>query len=116
MILIFSLLCCFYYHSAAQRVYQQNSVLSAGNWYKIEVAAQGVYKIDVSFLFSLGLASPLPSGQLRLFGRRQYILSEANNSYYSDDLEELAIQVIDGGDGIMNGSDYALFFSAGPHF
>jgi hypothetical protein len=115
MILIFSLLCCFFYHSAAQRVYKQNSVLSAGNWYKIEVEAQGVYKIDVSFLFSLGLASPLPSGQLRLFGRRQYILSEANNSYYSDDLEELAIQVIDGGDGIMNGSDYALFFSAGPH-
>ena len=31
-----------------------------------------------------------------------------------DDLVENAIMVVDGGDGIMNGSDYILFYANGP--
>ena len=41
------------------------------------------------------------------------MLSEANNTPRPDDLEENAIMVVDGGDGVLNGTDYILFFSNG---
>jgi hypothetical protein len=39
---------------------------------------------------------------------------EANSSNYTDDLRENAIWVMDGGDGVLNGSDYILFYADGP--
>jgi len=113
-VLIFSLLSFFCVQSQAQRSYGNHSVLASGNWHKISVNTQGVFRIDVTFLTSLGLSGNFPSGQLRIFGRRQSMLPESNSAPYFDDLEELAIQVMDGGDGVFNGSDYALFYSAGP--
>ena len=38
----------------AQRTYKASSVLASGNWFKISVAEEGIYKIDVSFLNSIG--------------------------------------------------------------
>jgi hypothetical protein len=113
--LVFSLLYCGSATLYAQRVYQAHSVLATGNWYKMEVADQGIYKIDLPFLSSLGLSGNLPSEQIRLFGKRQVLLPESNGEPYHDDLQELAIQVVDGGDGVLNGSDYILFYSTGPH-
>jgi hypothetical protein len=101
---------------AAQRNYAANSVLGSGNWYKLSVKTAGVYKIDISFLNSLGVnTSGLSSQSLRLFGNGGNMPGEANNSVYQDDLIENSIQVIDGGDGMLNGGDYILFYSDGPH-
>jgi hypothetical protein len=98
----------------AQRTYKANSVLASGNWYKIAVTAAGVYKIDLPFLASLGInTSNLPSGSIRLFGNGGGMLPEANNISRFDDLQENAIMVVDGGDGVLNGSDYILFYSNG---
>ncbi len=114
--LVLCFVCISFQSSWGQRSYKQHSVLSTGNWFKIEVEKEGVYKLDPVLLNSLGLSGSIPSGQLRVFGRSKYILSESNNSAgYSDDLEEVAIQVIDGGDGVINGNDYVLFFSPGAH-
>lgn len=99
----------------AQRTYKPHSVLSAGAWYKIAISQTGVYRLDMGFLKSLGLPQTIPSGQIRLFGRREAALPEANNVFRTDDLEELAIQINDGGDGILSGSDAVLFFAEGPH-
>ncbi len=116
LVLLLTLFLAFFQSIDGQRVYKQHSVLSTGNWFKIEVEKEGVYKLDLAFLNSLGLTGSIPSGQLRLFGRKKYILSESNNAAgYTDDLEELAIQVADGGDGMINGNDYVLFYSPGPH-
>ncbi|ANE51032.1 hypothetical protein SY85_11490 [Flavisolibacter tropicus] len=98
-----------------QRVYQAHSVLASGSWYKIEVEQQGIYKMDLSFLSSLGLTGSIPSNQIRLFGKKEVLLPESNQETYQDDLEELAIEVVDGGDGVLNGNDYILFYSTGPH-
>lgn len=97
-----------------QRTYKASSVLAAGGW-KISVSAPGIYKVDVSFLNSLGITGNIPSAQIRLLGNGGAMLSEANNLPYTDDLEENAIVVVDGGDGVLNGSDYFLFYAQGPH-
>lgn len=98
-----------------QRTYKASSVLASGNWFKISVVEEGVYKIDVSFLNSLGFNGNISSSQIRIFGNGGSMLSEANGSKPIDDLEENAIWVEDGGDGVLNGSDYILFYAPGPN-
>jgi hypothetical protein len=97
-----------------QRTYRASSVLAAGAW-KISVDAPGVYRVDVPFLNSLGITGNIPSAQVRLFGNGGAMLPEANSLPYTDDLEENAIMVVDGGDGVLNGGDYFLFYAQGPH-
>lgn len=98
----------------AQRTYKSSSVLASGNWFKISVTNEGVYKIDVPFLNSLGITGNIPSNQIRIFGNGGGMLPEANNTKPIDDLEENSIMVFDGGDGVLNGSDYILFYAQGP--
>ncbi len=99
----------------SQRIYTPNSVLSTGSWYKLSIKDPGVYKIDIPFLNTLGISqSSIPSGSIRLFGNGGSMLSEANNGPWTDDLKENAIMISDGGDGMFNGSDFILFYAAGP--
>src|SRR5579875_482477 len=84
----------------AQRVYLPHSVLASGNWYKIAVQAEGVYKIDVPFLNALGILGNIPSAGIRLYGNGGAMLPEANGTPRIDDLAENAIAIFDGGDGI----------------
>lgn len=98
----------------AQRIYKSSSVLATGNWYKLSVAEEGIYKVDVPLLLSLGITGAIPSSQVRIFGNTGGMLPEATSTPRIDDLEELAIVVEDGGDGQLNGNDYILFFSQGP--
>lgn len=98
----------------AQRTYKPNSVLASGNWFKISVAENGVYKIDVPFLNSIGISGNIPSNEVRVFGNGGGMLPEANAEKPIDDLAENAIVVLDGGDGTLNGSDYILFYAQGP--
>ena len=81
----------------------------------LSVKDPGVYKIDIPFLNSLGVnTSNLSSTSVRLYGNGGQMLAEANAGSWTDDLKENAIQVVDGGDGIINGSDYILFYANGP--
>ena len=99
-----------------QRTYKSNSVLSAGSWYKIGIKETGVYKIDVPFLVALGInTSNINSSSLRIFGNGGTMLSEANADIRSDDLDELAIMISDGGDGQFNGTDYLIFYGQGSN-
>ncbi len=101
--------------AAAQRVYKPNSVFSTGAWYKISVKDAGVYKIDLAFLNNLGInTSNLSSTSIRLYGNGGSMLAESNSTPRKDDLQENAVMVVDGGDGILNGNDYLLFYAAGP--
>jgi hypothetical protein len=100
----------------SQRAYKPNSVLVAGEWFKISVKNPGIYKVDVPLLNSLGInAQNLSSAAIRLFGNGGHMLSESNANRPIDDLEENAIMIVDGGDGVFNGADYFLFYANGPH-
>jgi len=99
----------------AQRSYKNASVLASGGWYRISVKEAGVYKVDLALLNKLGVnTNNLSSASIRLYGNGGAMLPEACNGSVIDDLQENAIQVVDGGDGILNGNDYFLFYSAGP--
>jgi len=99
-----------------QRVYAPHSVLASGSWYKIALKEEGMYSIDVSFLNNLGInTSNLPSASIRIFGNGGHMLSESNAGPWMDDLHENSIQVLDGGDGVFNGSDRIVFYAQGPH-
>ncbi|HLF47207.1 MAG TPA: type IX secretion system sortase PorU, partial [Chitinophagaceae bacterium] len=111
--LFVSLLLCL--AAKGQRVYRVASVLSSGVWSKISLKDPGVYKADVAFLSALGFnTTNLSSSSIRLFGNGGGMLSEANADIPMDDLQENAIMVVDGGDGIFNGNDYFLFYANGP--
>lgn len=87
-----------------------------GNWYKISSTAPGIYKIDLPFLSSLGInTTSLSSSAIRLFGNGCQLLPEKPINSKPDDLIENALWIEDGGDGQLNGSDYVLFYAAGPH-
>ncbi|MBE7174087.1 MAG: type IX secretion system sortase PorU [Williamsia sp.] len=102
--------------ATAQRAYHDSSVLASGAWYKIAVKEAGVYKVDLPLLRTLGItAISFPSSSIRLYGNGGGMLPENCAGSVVDDLQENAIQLNDGGDGVFNGSDYFLFFAAGPH-
>ncbi len=103
-------------NAEAQRNYATNSVLSTGNWFKIGISREGVYKIDLPFLNSLGInTSGMSSSSIRLFGNGGAMLDENNVKPRQDDLFENPVEMFDGGDGIFNGSDYLLFYAPGPN-
>ncbi|RYY97471.1 MAG: type IX secretion system sortase PorU, partial [Chitinophagaceae bacterium] len=99
----------------AQRTYKNHSVFASGSWYRIAVPAEGIYKMDAAFLSGLGLGGNIASASLRLYGATPGMLPEANGAPRTDDLEEIALSVQDGGDGTLNGGDFVTFFAPGPH-
>src|SRR5690349_17135298 len=103
-ILVFTL--CVSSLVRAQRAYAPHSVLASGNWYKLAVREAGVYKIDAAFLSSLGITqNQIPTNSIRLFGNGGAMLLEACGTPVADDLQEIAMQASDNGDGIFNGTD-----------
>ncbi|WP_298708366.1 type IX secretion system sortase PorU, partial [Chitinophaga sp.] len=114
---LFALVICLLpaLNSAAQRHYASRSVLADGDWRKISVPRAGVYRISVQQLQAWGLpAEGKPSSSVRLFGSGCAMIPEDNAIPRPDDLPETAIAVADGGDGILNGPDYILFYAPGP--
>ena len=96
--------------------YANNSVLANGSWYKVSVTKTGVHKVTGADLTSMGMSvSGLASNRIAIFGNGGAMLSEANGDFRYDDLQELPIEMHDGGDGIFNEGDYFLFYAEGPH-
>ena len=103
--------------TSGNRTYASNSILANGNFYKVAIAQQGLYKIDYAFIknnIGVDPAGINPSN-IRLYGNGGELLSENNAIAPQDDLIENAIQVVDGGDGQFNPGDYILFYANGPH-
>ncbi|WP_281631070.1 type IX secretion system sortase PorU [Flavobacterium luteolum] len=91
-----------------------NSVLASGDWYRFYIQKSGVYKIDRSFLQSLGFdASKSDPRRIKIYGNGGRMLPLANSTYYPDDLTENAIQISGENDGVFNNEDYILFYAEG---
>jgi hypothetical protein len=105
---------CLALSAGAQRSYADHSVLAQGDWFRIGIREPGVYRVDLAFLASLGVTVPIPSSSIRLYGNGGKMVPESNADPRPDDLRENAIMVVDGGDGLLNGNDYFLFYADGP--
>lgn len=103
--------------TSGSRVYADHSVLSAGQFYRLQVPTSGVYKIDYAFIKNNTGVEPSSraSSSFRLFGNGGQALSEDNAIPRADDLLENPMFVFDGGDGVINPGDYFLFYASGPH-
>lgn len=96
--------------------YASNSVLSEGTWYKIGVTERGMYRIDQSFLSSLGVeVSNIDPRKIQLFGNGSGMLPQPNDSDRPDDLIENAIWVKGESDGSFDASDEVVFYGEGSH-
>ena len=88
-----------------------SSVLSAGNWYKIGLTKEGVYKLDKTFLTSLGInVSGIDPRNIRIYGNGGKLLPDKNSAFRNDDLQENAIAVVGETDGTFDNGDYILFY------
>lgn len=92
--------------------YASKSVLSSGQWYRIAVLSDGIYRIDYSRLKQLGLANP---SNPQIYCNNSGQLSYYNNIPSPDDLKEIPVYTSNGTDGIFNEGDYLLFFGKGTH-
>jgi hypothetical protein len=93
-----------------------NSVLSTGNWYKVAVPANGIYKIDYDFLNNLGInPANIDPRNIRIYGNGGGMLSEENASFRYGDLQENSIVVVGENDGRFDQGDYILFYGKGPN-
>ena len=109
----FSLWICGWYP-----LHAQPSVLSAGDWFKLEVEKNGVYRISYDQLKKMGLN---PAGinpkHISIFGLRGGMLPQSNSIPGPADLPELAIEVNGEADGTFDPADNILFYAEGPdHF
>jgi len=92
------------------------SVLASGEWHKIGLTEDGVYKIDFNFLVSLGInPASIDPRNMRIFGNGGYLLPQKNNEPVPDDLLENSVIVIGEEDGQFNQDDYILFYGLSPH-
>ncbi|HNV49625.1 MAG TPA: type IX secretion system sortase PorU [Bacteroidales bacterium] len=95
--------------------FTNNSVLSSGNWFKIKIDRTGIFKVTYDQLAGMGMnVNSLKSANIRVFGNGGGTLPESNSAPRFDDLQETAIEVFDGGDGIFNQGDYFVFYGIGP--
>jgi hypothetical protein len=91
----------------------QISPFSTGKWAKMGVKRQGIVKLTGLQLKTLGFNLPLVSSQLQIFSLNGSLLSESVPDIPPVGLQENAIQVQDGGDGMIQEGDFILFYHAG---
>ena len=100
--------------SAHTKISTNNSVLSAGNWYKIGVTQTGLHKLDSDFLNSMGVnITSINPNEIKIYGNKAGMLEEGVVEI--DDLLELSIDVIGADDDSFDNEDYIIFFGQGPH-
>ena len=87
------------------------SVMATGEWYKITVDRDGIYRINYSDLVSLGVTDP---ANVRIYGSGGAMLPEKADRNSGNDLQEIPIRMITGNDGVFKSGDYILFYGQGP--
>ena len=100
------------YAQTGKNEFTSRSVLADGQWFKIAITADGIYRIDYSKLKQLGLSNP---SNPEIFGNNFGQLSYYNDDPKPDDLKEISIMLVKGSDGVFNEGDYLLFYGMGTH-
>lgn len=97
--------------SALQRVIP-NYDFSAGNWYKIPVAEEGIYRVSGQFLQEQGISiSAIDPATIQVFNYGGAPLSYNTAAARPADLNEIAIEVEDlNGNGVFEANDAFLFY------
>lgn len=94
----------------------ETSVLNDGDWCKLKVNEDGLYKIDKAFLESMGLVTTeIDPRRIQIYGNGGAMLPEHNEEFRYDDLEQNSIYVSGEEDGSFDANDFVVFYAEGPH-
>lgn len=96
-------------------VFANESVLLKGDWYKIGILKDGIYKITYNNLKDLGIdIDNISPDAINVYGNSFGMLPELNSTYRPDDLLKNNIFIQGDGDGSFDSQDYILFYGKGP--
>ncbi|MDX1531367.1 MAG: C25 family cysteine peptidase, partial [Rhodothermales bacterium] len=94
----------------------EQSVLAEGQWYKVPVTREGLYRIDRAWLDGLGLdPDGIDPARVQVYGNGGAPLPEKNSTPRIADLAENAVHVVGGGDGRFDSGDAVFFYGAPTH-
>lgn len=94
--------------------FANESVLSNGDWYKVGVTQNGVYKLTYSYLQDIGIdIDNVKPNSIHIYGNSFGVLPEANSTERPDDLIKNSIYIEGDSDGIFDADDYILFYTKG---
>ncbi len=105
-------------NNSYNKAFAQNSVFQngSGDWYKIGVTKNGIYKIDYNYLKDLGIdIDNISPNSINIYGNGFGMLPENNNEYRPDDVLKNAIYVKGENDGKFDPEDYILFYGRDAH-
>ncbi|GGF10413.1 Peptidase family C25 [Chishuiella changwenlii] len=91
------------------------SVLKEGEWFKIKVSKDGVFKLDRSFFSRNGIPTNFNPKSLKIYGNGEGRLMENTTKDRVGALQEIPIKFIGEDDNSFDANDYVLFYAKGPH-
>ncbi|MFB6342573.1 type IX secretion system sortase PorU [Saccharicrinis sp. FJH62] len=91
--------------------FKQSSALATGKWVKVAIKNTGIYKLTYSDINSMGL----DPNTVKIYGNGGQVLDKFIANYKYDDLNEVAVWVEKGSDGVFNNGDYILFYAVGTY-
>lgn len=100
--------------SGDRSLYTTSSVLASGDWFKVRLNKNGIYKITYDELIAMGFDISTPPSRIAVFGNGGGNLPEKNDVFRYDDLYENPIVVVGGEDGSFDQGDYIIFYGEGP--
>jgi hypothetical protein len=99
----------------APKSYPAASKLASGQWYRMFVPDNGVYKVTYQTLSQLGVdMNGLDPARINIYGNHTGLLPFQNSALPGTDLRANAIEMVDGGDGVFGPGDHLLFYASGP--
>lgn len=93
------------------------SVLTSGDFYKVRVTQDGVYKIDANFISAMGAdPSTIIMSNFRIYGNGGNMLPELIARDRPEDLQENALKAVDNNNNNkLDDGDYFLWYATGPN-
>lgn len=87
------------------------SVLANGDWFKVSISSEGVYKLSYSFLNDLGVdVDNLNPSSLNVYGHPGGMLPIDNSEYLPGDPQKLSIEFVGDNDAEFEEDEYFLFY------
>ncbi|WP_377716263.1 type IX secretion system sortase PorU [Pseudofulvibacter geojedonensis] len=103
-----------YFRSSSSAI--SSSEMAQGEWYRFYIEKTGVYKLDKSFLSSLGVdVSNVNPQNIRLFGNGGKAIPLSNSNITEYDVKENAVKFVGEEDGVFNSGDYMLFYGVSAY-
>lgn len=88
------------------------SVLNVGDWFKVKITTDGMYKLSYSFLSDLGVnVANMNPASLNVYGHPGGMLPIDNSAYLPGDPQKLSIEFVGDEDQDFEDGEYFLFFA-----